>query len=118
LLGIQNSELLLTSPKIGASWEGFALEQIINFLKADKYDCYFWSTHNKAKLDLLVIENGKKIGFEFKYSDAPIISPSMKISMLELGLDKLTVIYPEKVSYYLEENIQVIGLSEYLKTEL
>ena len=114
LLGIQNDETLLISPKIGASWEGFALEQIVNLLQVDQYDCYFWATHNKAELDLLVTQNGKKIGFEFKYNDAPKISPSMRIAMLELSLDELTIIYPGEISYSLGKNIQVVGFNEYL----
>jgi predicted AAA+ superfamily ATPase len=114
LLGIQNKQTLLTSPKLGASWEGFALEQIINSLKADQYDCYFWATHSKAELDLMIVRNGQKIGFEFKYQDAPKISASMRIAMQELNLAKLIIIYPGEKSYYLDKNIQVVGFDEYV----
>lgn len=113
-LGIHDLNALRLSPKIGASWEGFALEQICRILQADNQECFFWATHNDAELDLLILKNGKKTGFEFKYSDAPKLSPSMKIAFETLGLDELNVIYPGNKSYSLAENIKVIGLKEYI----
>ncbi|MEK6734201.1 MAG: ATP-binding protein [Pseudomonadota bacterium] len=114
LLGIQDIDSLLISQKLGASWEGFALEQIISFLEIDRYDSFFWTTHAKAELDLLILKNGKKLGFEFKYSDAPKLTPSMKIAIEDLKLDQLRVIYPGKISYNLDKNIKVISLNEFI----
>lgn len=114
LLGIQNQDMLLTSPKLGASWEGFALEQIIQKHQAHSEDCYFWATHNQAELDLLIVANGKKLGFEFKYCDAPKLTPSMKIAQKDLELDCLTVIYPGNTSYILAGGVKAIGLKEFL----
>jgi predicted AAA+ superfamily ATPase len=116
LMDIRDSASLLTSPKIGASWEGFALEQIIQKLRADPNDCYFWGTHNQAELDLLIVKGDKKIGFEFKYQDAPKLTPSMKIAFEDLRLNQLTVIYPGSIAYSLTDNIRVIGLEEFLRT--
>ncbi|MDR0774313.1 MAG: DUF4143 domain-containing protein [Rickettsia sp.] len=69
ILGLNNSEAIIYSPKIGASWEGFALEQTIRYFNAKTEQCYFWSSHNKAEIDLLIFEDGKSIGFVFKYTD-------------------------------------------------
>ncbi len=114
-LGIHNENALRMSPKIGASWEGFALEQICRILRTDNQECFFWATHNDAELDLLVLKNGKKTGFEFKYNDAPKLSPSMKIAMETLGLNELNVIYPGEKSYALAQEVKVIGLKDYIK---
>lgn len=75
---------------------------------------YFWGTHNKAELDLLIIQNNKKIGFEFKYTDKPKITPSIRISLEELKLEKLYVIVPYKEDFLLTENIHVLGLENFI----
>ena len=99
-------------PKTGASWEGFALEEVIRFYQIDQEDCYFWSTTNLAELDLLFTKNGQKLGFEFKYTDSPKLTPSMKKAMESLELDLLTLIVPGSVDYLLDTNIRVCGLSQ------
>ena len=68
LLGIRTENELLGHPTLGASFEGFAMEQVIQHYQAEPEDCYFWRTHNGAELDLLLLLDGKKTGFEFKYS--------------------------------------------------
>ncbi len=93
-------------PKLGASWEGFALENVIGALETR--DAYFWATHAGAELDLFVMARGKRLGFEFKYADAPGTSRSMHISIKDLGLDHLWVIYPGRREYKLDEKITVI----------
>lgn len=115
LLGVSDRSELLKHPKLGASWEGFALEEIIRHLGAEPYECYFWATQSAAELDLLIVKDGKKLGFEFKYSDAPSLTKSMKIAMTDLNLDRLTVIYPGSKSYFLDEKIKVISLSRYIE---
>ncbi|MBL8676817.1 MAG: ATP-binding protein [Alphaproteobacteria bacterium] len=115
LLGVRSQEDLFHHPKMGASWEGFALEEIIRFHKADPEDCFFWAIHSQAELDLLIIKGGKKIGFEIKYTDAPKITRSMHTALETLDLDSLTVIYPGKQSFSLSEKIKVTGLEGYLK---
>lgn len=114
LLGIQSKEELLINPKIGSSWEGFALEQIISAHRLPHHQCYFWSTYSGAELDLLLHIKGKPIGFEIKYSDAPKITKSMKIALDELSLHHLYVIYPGEVDYPLSEKISVINLQKYI----
>jgi len=109
LLGL-NEESLMLSPKLGASWEGFALEQVIRCYNTSFEECYFWASHSTAELDLLIFTNGKRLGFEFKYTDAPKITSSMKISLEDLKLDRITVIFPGNISFPLSEKIEAIGL--------
>jgi len=96
--------------KIGAVWEGFALEQIITCFQIPAEDCYFWSTQNDAELDLLIFKDGKRLGFEFKYADAPKITKSMRIALQDLKLDHVYVIYPGKMKFLMDEKITACGL--------
>ena len=96
-------------PKLGASWEGFALEQVLTALETR--DTYFWATHAGAELDLLVMVSGKRYGFEFKYADAPGRSRSMHAAIQDLRLEKLWVLYPGQQEYALDERISVIPLN-------
>jgi predicted AAA+ superfamily ATPase len=108
LLGIEDWRTLMGHPKAGASWEGFALEQVLNVL--DVSDAFFWGTHAGAELDLLVTVKGKRYGFEFKLSDAPGSSRSMHIAVETLRLEKLFVIYPGRDSYALAPKIRAVPL--------
>jgi predicted AAA+ superfamily ATPase len=110
LLGLGDLEAMMLSPKIGSSWEGFALEQIIHHCDAEEEDCYFWASHNGAEIDLIIFKNGKRLGFEFKYTDRPKITPSMRISMEDLKLDQIQIIFPGNIRFKLSENIEAVGL--------
>lgn len=101
---------LAKTPKIGPLWEGFALEQVITGIHVRSEDCYFWSTHNQAELDLLVFKNGQRLGFEFKYSDSPKITKSMNIALEDLKLDHLYVIFPGATHFPLSNKITACGL--------
>lgn len=101
-------------PKVGASWEGFALEEVIRFHGADQEDCYFWATSNQAELDLLIVQGGKRVGFEFKYSDAPRMSRSLHSALEDLKLDKITVITPGDTDFLIHENVRAVGLKNYV----
>lgn len=114
LLGIKNEPELLMHPKLGVSWEGFAIEEIIRHFNAHPHECYFWSTHADAELDLLIIKDGKRFGFEIKFTQAPRLTRSMQIAYENLHLDQLTVIYPGEKDFMLNESIQVIGLKNFL----
>jgi len=104
---------ILTNVKVGASWEGFVIEQLIQVLNTR--DCYFWRTHTGAELDLLVVKSGKKLGFEIKYSDVPKITRSMNSVNEELGLDKLFLIYQGKRKLQLQERIFALPANEIIK---
>jgi len=110
LLGITDKKQLHTNPKLGAFWEGFALEEIIRTLKASSEVCYFWATQANAELDLFINKNGKRLGFEFKYADAPKITKSMRISISDLKLDHLAVMYPGDEIFPLADNIVAYGV--------
>ena len=110
LLQIPTMEVLQGHPKIGASWEGFALEHVIRAFQTR--DAYFWATHAGAELDLMVTIAGKRYGFEFKYADAPGRKRSMHIALSDLGLAHLWIIYPGHQTYELSEKITVIPLEE------
>lgn len=110
LVGIPNQDQLDVYPKLGSFWEGFALEEVISIYQATPEECYFWATQSGAELDLLIIKNGKKIGFEFKYTDRPKITTSMQIAMQDLNLDHLYLIFPGRASFPLSENITAQGI--------
>jgi uncharacterized protein len=93
-------------PKLGASWEGFALEQLLTLLQTK--DNYFWATYSGAELDLLVMVGSKRYGFEFKYSDATGLTRSMSVAMQDLSLEHLWVIYPGNQEYDLDAKITVV----------
>jgi predicted AAA+ superfamily ATPase len=96
-------------PKLGASWEGFVIEQIISLL--DTRDAYFWATHGGAELNLLVRAGSKHYGFEIKYADAPGKTRSMHTALHDLRLEHLWVIYPGQHEYALDERITVLPLA-------
>lgn len=104
LLGLEDEEQLLHHPKLGASWEGWILEEVIRFLEVDVGECYFWGIHNQAELDLMVLYRGKRLGFEIKFTDKPALTRSMHIAMADLKLDALYVLYPGDRSFQLKEN--------------
>ena len=110
LLNLKDRDELLGHPKLGASWEGFALEQLVALL--DTRDAYYWATHAGAELDLLVMWNGKRYGFEIKYADAPGTTKSMHAALGDLGLAHLWVIYPGEKRYNLTDKITVVPARE------
>lgn len=114
LLGIRTERELLLHPKLGASWEGYAIEEILKSVRPDQ-EAFFWRTHNGAELDLLTFKQGRRLGFECKRTDAPRLTPSMKIAVETLELSRLMVIYPGDRSYPLHDRIDVVPLSFFAK---
>ena len=112
LLDVPSSEQLESHPKLGSSWEGFCIEQILSITGSS--NAYFWGTHAGAELDLLLLRNGKRIGVEIKYSDAPSTTRSMRSAMEDLKLDHLYVVYPGKEDYPLDKKISVMSLPSIL----
>lgn len=109
LLGIPDDNGLLTHPKSGASWGGFALEQTLRIAAPD--EAYFWATHAGAELDLLMLKDGRRVGVEFKRMDAPRPVPSMRTAMQDLRLEVLYVVYPGSRRYSLAERIEAVPLN-------
>lgn len=112
LLEIEGGKDLLSHPKIGASWEGFALECVLRSLHPGVRDAFFWSTHAGAELDLFWQHGGKNWGVEFKYGDAPGMTPSMKVAVCDLALERLWVVYPGSRSYPLDKRVHVLPIGE------
>jgi len=110
LLGIPAMEQMVTHPKLGASWEGFALEQVIRNSGVSEEETYYWGVHNQAELDLLLFLRGKRLGFEVKYSDAPRVTSSQRAALETLHLDSLTIVCPGSGCYSLDDRIHVRGL--------
>src|SRR3989338_1702528 len=111
LLSLENKKDLLSHPKLGASWEGFALEEVITNLHLKEEEVFFWAVHTGAELDLVFQKKGKLYGIEVKYTQAPSLTPSMRFALKELSLKHLWVVYPGKDGYSLSKNITVIPLA-------
>lgn len=112
LLGVRTMDELLSHPKSGASWEGFALEQVLRVAAPD--EAYFWATHAGAELDLLLVRGARRVGVEFKRADAPRLTPSMTIALADLKLDALYVVYPGERRYALADRVEVVPLAALL----
>ena len=110
LLGLGTGRALELHPKVGASWEGFAVEEILKALRPE--ETYYWATHNGAEIDLVLFKKGRRLGFECKRADAPVLTPSMRIALADLKLDKLTVVYPGARSYSLTKKVDVVPLAQ------
>lgn len=110
LLGVANQRDLEHHPKVGASWEGYAVEEVLKALRPD--EAYYWATHNGAEIDLVLFKNGRRIGVECKRADAPVLTPSMRIALADLKLDALYVVYPGEKRYTLAKKVEVVPLAE------
>jgi predicted AAA+ superfamily ATPase len=117
LVGINTMDDLQTHPKLGAFWEGYALEEVVRYHQAEPEESYFWATHAGAELDLFIIKNGKRLGFEFKYTDSPKLTKSMQAALIDLSLDQLTVIFPGQGNFPLAAKVRAIGLASYISLQ-
>lgn len=109
-LGARTTAELLVHPRCGASWEGFAIEEVLRCARPDAQ--YFWATHAGAELDLLLFVGGKRLGVEVKRADAPGITRSMQVARQDLRLDGLCVVYPGPQRYWLADGIEVVPLAD------
>jgi predicted AAA+ superfamily ATPase len=114
LLNIKTFRDLEGHPKLGASWEGFVIQQIIRQLGARTDECFFWATHAGAELDLLVMRGGQRLGFEIKRTSSPKITPSMRIALSDLKLNRLDVIHAGDTTFRLDKNIRAVALTRLL----
>lgn len=110
LLGVPSFRALEGHPKVGASWEGFVVEEILR--EIGERNAWFWATQSGAELDLLIAAGGKRYGVEVKYADAPGVTKSMRIAIQDLALERLWVVYPGDQAYRLDEKIRVVPLGE------
>jgi predicted AAA+ superfamily ATPase len=110
LLNIQDKHTLLGHPKVGASWEGYVIEQVLRILRPS--EAYFWAVHRSAALDLLLFHKGKRYGMEVKFSEAPEITRSMQTALHDLDLSHLWVVYPGVDDYQVEKKITILPLQK------
>jgi uncharacterized protein len=111
LSNIETFTQLERHPKLGASWEGFAMEQVIDHFNLIGDDIYFWGVHTGAELDLVFQKNGQLWGMEVKYNEAPSKTKSMLSAIKELSLQHLWVLYPGKETYKMDPHITAVGLN-------
>lgn len=115
LQGIRTAAELQTHPKLGASWEGFALEEVLQSVKPEQ--AYFYAVHSGAEIDLFMLVGRRRIGVEFKREDAPRLTHSMQVALADLKLDRLSVIYPGTRRYRLHEKVEVLPLRDVTSAE-
>jgi predicted AAA+ superfamily ATPase len=114
LLGIETDKALLSHPKLGASWEGFVIEQV---LAAEPHDeAFFWATHQGAEIDLLLRRGERLYGVECKRTDAPRMSPSIRIALDDLKLERVAVLYPGPRRFPLDDRVEAVPVSQLAAT--
>jgi hypothetical protein len=118
LFALEGKKDVLLHPKLGASWEGFALEEVIKTAQLKEDEAFFWGVHAAAEIDLLFQKKGGLYGVEVKYAQAPNLTQSMRSALKELSLKHLWIIYPGKESYPLERNVTVIPLADLNKIKV
>lgn len=112
LFALPKKNDVFSHPKLGASWEGFALEEAIKALRLQEDETFFWGVHASAEIDLVFQKNGKLYGVEVKYAQAPGFTSSMRMALNELDLKHVWIIYPGKATYALDKKVTVIPLTE------
>lgn len=110
LLDLHDRQALLGHPRVGASWEGFAIEQVLGAVRPS--EAYFWGTHGGAELDLFFVVNGRRFGVEVKFSDAPAITRSMRTALDDLTLDHLWIVHAGPHRYPVDERITAWPLTD------
>ena len=115
LLGLDTAKALEGHPKVGASWEGFLLGEVVQRLAVQPDQCWFWRTHAGAELDLLVIRGRERLGFEFKRTVAPALTPSMRSALQDLKLDRLDVIHAGGETFPLGPRVRAVAASRLLE---
>jgi len=115
LLGLETDDAIESHPKVGASWEGFALDAVVSRLEARPEQCFFWATHSGAELDLLVIRGRRRFGFEFKRTTAPSVTRSMHVALGDLGLEQLVVVHAGTQSFPMDKKIRAVAFRRILE---
>ena len=115
LLGIATERGLLTHPRVGASWEGFVVEQLLAMEPHD--EAFFWATHQGAEIDLVLRRGDKLYGVECKFADAPRMTPSIRNALADLGLVRVAVVYPGSQRFPLVDRVEVVPLAALARGE-
>ena len=110
LLDVGDLRRLQGHPKLGASWEGFCIESVLQRLGVPSERAFFWGTHGGAELDLLIVHGRHRIGFEIKYTSSPAVTPSMRVALADLGLDRIDVLYPGEETLSLDAKVRAVAM--------
>ena len=110
LLGIDSEKALVNHPKLGASWEGFVIEQVLALEPHD--ESAFWATHQGAEIDLILRRGDRLFGVECKRADAPRVTPSMRIALEDVGLERIAVVHPGDRRYPIADRIEAVPLRD------
>jgi uncharacterized protein len=102
-------------PKLGASWEGFVIDQIVQQLGVHPEETFHWRTHQGAELDLLIVRGALILGFELKRTVAPTLTPSMRSALQDLRLKSLTVVHAGNETFPLSKQVQAVAVDDLLK---
>ena len=116
LLGLTTREDVVSHPVVGASWEGFVVQQVIHLLGARPEQCYHWSTHSGAELDLLILAGNRRYGFEVKRAEAPRLTASMRGAFETLGLERLYVVHAGTQTYHMAAGIRALPAGDLTST--
>ncbi len=116
LLGLGSERDLMTHPKLGASWEGYVIEEVLHAVRPD--EAFFWATHQGAEIDLVLRVNGKILGVECKRTDTPRMTPSIRIALEDLKLEAIAVVYPGRKRFSIAPGVEAVPLSDVVKGEL
>lgn len=116
LLGLTSREDIVSHPKVGASWEGFVIQQVAHMLRASPDQCFHWSTHAGAELDLLVMSEGRRLGFEVKRTEAPRVTRSMRSVNETLGLSQLFVVHAGTQAYRMAPDMLALPATQLRET--
>ena len=114
LLGIENADDLAGHPKVGASWEGFLVKEIVERLNARPEECFFWASHGGAELDLLIVSGQRRLGFEVKRTSVPRLTRSMATVLEDLDLERLDVVHAGDRTFSLARKVRAVAASELL----
>lgn len=115
LLGLTSQREIEGHPKLGASFEGFVIDQLLQRLRARADQAYFWRTHTGAELDLLVVHRGRRLGFEVKRTSSPALTPSMRHALADLKLSSLCVVHAGEESYPLSAKVEALSWKDIVK---
>ena len=115
LLGIRTTDDLVRHPKVGASWEGFMLSEVIQRLGAEPRECHFWATHGGVELDLLVVRGRRRLGFEFKRTTSPAVTRSMHVALADLKLESIDVLHAGEHTFPLAPKIRAVAARRLLE---
>jgi uncharacterized protein len=109
LAGIDNMKHLWTHPQLGASWEGFVVEEMLSLFRPR--EAWFYATHAGAELDLMFQHKGKRIGVEVKRTAAPAMTRSMHVALEDLKLDKLYLVHAGDLHVKLAPKVEAIPMA-------